>query len=139
MTNWILSNGVEVSAWASGNNHAARKTYLWAIVGLNDDYITLEMIEYQIVQPNVFGDNRTGTFTTWQPLTTNQVEENGDPNFGTTFIPENKGCHKVTIKLKLQRIGDPFVQFSIILRFDLILRGSKPHSFVLEVPLNAGK
>jgi hypothetical protein len=92
---WTLSKGVQVAAWASGNNRVGSKTYLWAIVDLNDDYVTPEIIEYQIAQPNE-------TFTMWQPLAANQLEDNGDPNFGITFVPKSKGCYRVTIKVKLR-------------------------------------
>lgn len=86
-----LSNEMNFSAWASGDNRVGKTTYVWATLTTESDYQDGKIL-FQIEQPD-------GTTTEWAALESSEIEEPGDPNFGITFTPEQAGRHRISFQV----------------------------------------
>ncbi|MEZ6069114.1 MAG: hypothetical protein R3C10_02345 [Pirellulales bacterium] len=90
---WSLPGQVEFSAWASGDNHVNETTYIWGMLGDEKDYLDGD-ISFVVEQPD-------GTTVDAATMEKQKLEEPADPNYGATFVPNQRGRHRVAFVVTL--------------------------------------
>jgi hypothetical protein len=84
---WSLGS-TKLSGWASGDNHPGETTYIWGHLANDDGYVDGK-ISCVVQQPD-------GTTLDAIVMEKHKIEEGGDPNYGATLTPTQKGRHRVS-------------------------------------------